>query len=91
MPMSTVFPPDCEVVVRALWDYLDRTLEKPRMAAIDAHLARCEYCRTHAEFVRNVVAEIRALRREHDDPAELRTRVLQAIRRAGITEHRGTP
>lgn len=86
--MSTpiVWPPDCEAVVRALWDYLDRELEEPDMAAIDAHLAECEYCRAHAAFERQLIDEIRALRQRHDRPAELRVRVLAAIRRARAAE-----
>jgi anti-sigma factor (TIGR02949 family) len=82
--MSTpiVWPPDCEAVVRALWDYLDRELEAPDMAAIDAHLAECEYCRAHAAFERQLIDEIRALRQRHDKPDELRVRVLEAIGRA---------
>jgi anti-sigma factor (TIGR02949 family) len=81
MPTS-VTPLDCEAVVRALWDYLDRELDEPKMAAIDAHLAECEHCRAHADFEQQLIDEIRALRREHNDPVELRLRVLNAIRRA---------
>lgn len=81
-----MFPPDCELVARSLWDYLDRTLDDPRTAAIDAHLVECGHCRAHAEFERNLLVQIRALRRRHNDLRGLRTRVLQAIRRAGGTE-----
>jgi anti-sigma factor (TIGR02949 family) len=82
MPMPIVFPPDCETVVRALWDYLDGRLDAPQLAVIDAHLAQCEYCRAHTVFERRLVDEIRAVRRQHDDPAQLRARVLDTIRRA---------
>jgi anti-sigma factor (TIGR02949 family) len=78
----TPTPRDCEKVVRALWDYLDRALEAADMAAIDAHLAVCARCRPHAIFARRLVSEIGALRTEHDDPAELRSRVLDMLRRA---------
>jgi anti-sigma factor (TIGR02949 family) len=86
MTTAIVFPPDCEVVVRALWDYLDGTLGPPSMAAIDAHLAECAPCRTHAAFQRKLIDEICALRRQHDDPSALRVRVLDAIRRARATD-----
>ncbi|HJR63241.1 MAG TPA: zf-HC2 domain-containing protein [Gemmatimonadaceae bacterium] len=90
MPAPVVFPPDCEAVVRALWDYLDGALDEPDMAVIDAHLADCEYCRAHAAFERELIGQIRALRREHDDAAELRSRVLDALRRAaGDARQRG--
>jgi anti-sigma factor (TIGR02949 family) len=81
--MSTpIVPADCQTVVRALWDYLDHQLDEPQMTAIDAHLAECANCRAHSVFERRLVDEIRAARSEHDDPAELRTRVLDTIRRA---------
>jgi anti-sigma factor (TIGR02949 family) len=83
MPAPIVFPPDCEKVVRALWDYLDGTLGEPEVAEIDAHMAACEYCRAHAEFERRLIDEIRVIRRQHNDPAELRSRIQAAIRSAG--------
>lgn len=73
---------DCEAVVRALWDYLDRELNEADVAAIDAHLAECEHCRAHADFERHVVDEIRRLRAQHEEPDTLRRRVLDMLRRA---------
>lgn len=81
---DVVFPPDCEETVRALWDYLDRALDAPTMAAIDAHLQRCEYCREHARFERTLLDRIRQLRREHDNVAALRGRVLAALHESGM-------
>jgi len=87
--MSTpVGLPDCETVVRALWDYLDRELGDVDLAAIDAHLAVCAKCRAHAEFERRLVDEIRALRAQHDAPDTLRTRLLAVLRRAQLGERR---
>jgi anti-sigma factor (TIGR02949 family) len=79
-------PADCQTVVRALWDYLDRQLDEPQMAAIDAHLAECANCRAHSAFERRLVDEIRTVRGQHEDAAELRTRVLETIRRARAEE-----
>ncbi|HEY7408682.1 MAG TPA: zf-HC2 domain-containing protein [Gemmatimonadaceae bacterium] len=86
--MSTplVSPADCQTVVRALWDYLDRQLDEPQMAAIDAHLAECASCRAHSTFERRLVDEIRTARAQHQDAAELRTRVLETIRRSRAEE-----
>lgn len=75
-------PSDCEHVVRALWDYLDRELDDASMVAIDAHLAECEHCRAHAVFERQLIGEIRSLRAQHDEPNMLRMRVLDILRRA---------
>jgi anti-sigma factor (TIGR02949 family) len=80
--------PDCEAVVRALWDYLDRQLSEADLAAIDAHLAVCEKCRAHAEFERRLIDEIRAVRAQQDEPDALRARVLAALRRARLTGER---
>lgn len=82
MTRSVKFPSDCETVVRALWDYLDRELDEAGMAAIDAHLAECEYCRAHAVFERQLIDEIRRLRVQHDEPNTLRRQVLDMLRRA---------
>lgn len=86
MPTSTAWRPDCETAVRALWDYLDRELPAPDMASIDAHLAVCERCRAHFAFERHLIEEIRAIRRQHDGPIELRRRVLEAIHRDRAAE-----
>lgn len=81
---TTVGVSDCEAVVRALWDYLDRELGQADLAAIDAHLAACEKCRAHAEFERRLIAEIRAVRAQQDAPDALRARVLTVLRRARL-------
>jgi anti-sigma factor (TIGR02949 family) len=73
---------DCERVVRALWDYLDRELDEADMAVVDAHLAACDQCRAHAVFERQLIDAIRRLRTQHDEPGLLRTRVLDMLRRA---------
>ncbi len=82
MARSGNSPLDCERVVRALWDYLDRELDDASMAAIDAHLAECEHCRAHAVFERQLIDQIRSLRAQHDEPDVLRMRVLDMLRRA---------
>ena len=76
-------PLDCEQTVRALWDYLDRTLDRPTMEMIDVHLAACAGCREHALFEGSLIAGLRVLRQEHDDPWALRRGVLQALAGAG--------
>ena len=84
VPPDTIdMPVDCEHAVRALWDYLDRTLDAPTMAAIDAHLAQCVYCREHERFERSLIDRLRALRREHEDVIALRGRVLETLVSAG--------
>ena len=77
------FPPDCESVVRALWDFLDAELEEGEAARIHEHLDACGHCRAHADFERRLVTELAALREQNSDPVELRARVERALRDAG--------
>lgn len=82
-PGARLSPLTCEETVRALWDYLDRELDAPTMAAIDAHLAQCDGCREHARFERALIGRIQSLRREYQDAGPLRARVLHALDEAG--------
>ena len=76
------FPPDCEEVVRALWDFLDSELDDVTARRISEHLEACEYCQSHADFERRLVSELAGLRRQHSDPQVLRERVKAALRKA---------
>jgi anti-sigma factor (TIGR02949 family) len=77
-------PIDCETAMRSLWDYLDRALDVTLASRLDEHLIRCDKCRAHADFERTLIERIRAIRREHDDPARLRTAVVAALEAAGM-------
>ena len=73
-PMS-----DCEHAVRQLWDYLDGRLPEASRAWVDAHLATCANCTSHYEFERGFLEALSTLRRDDDQFAALRTRVLRAV------------
>jgi anti-sigma factor (TIGR02949 family) len=75
--------PDCESVVRALWDFLDAVLDDSAAAEIDTHLDACGNCRSHADFEQRLVDELAGLRRDNADPEALRERVRAALREAG--------
>lgn len=83
MRETIIIPPDCELAVRRLWEYLDGALGEDEMAQIAAHIDECVYCRSHSDFERTLLARLRALREAHENPEELRTRVLAALRDAG--------
>ena len=83
-PLTVSFPPDCEVVIRALWAYLDDEVGDDDLAMIIEHIEQCEYCRAHAEFEKRLVEEIVGLRSRHSNLVELRARVLDALRQAGL-------
>ena len=61
-PEAVDFPPDCEVVVRALWDLIDSEVGPGERARLDEHLAQCTYCRAHEQFERRLVNELASLR-----------------------------
>ena len=76
--------PDCESVVRALWDFLDAELDDASAADIEAHLEACGHCRSHADFEQRLVDELAGLRRECKDPEALRARVEAALKQAKL-------
>lgn len=82
MARSPILPSDCESVMRALWDYLDRELDNARMLAVEAHLAECEQCLAHAAFERHLIDEIGRVRVRHDEPDVLQRSVLATLSRA---------
>lgn len=77
-------PLGCEEVVRSLWEYLDGRAGPERMAAIEAHLERCEQCLAHAAFEEKLVRTLAALRRRHSDPQRLRESVMAVLEAAGM-------
>lgn len=79
---SVQFPPDCEKVVRAIWDYLDGRVDSAQASEIEDHLAWCDHCVAHTEFERRLVGELSHLRRQHSNPEGLRARVLETLRGA---------
>lgn len=85
-PGSIDLPPDCEVVVRAIWDYLDGDVSPERAAEIEEHLEWCDWCRAHTDFERRLIDEIGRVRREHAGSEDLRERVRETLEAAGLGE-----
>ena len=76
--------PDCESVMRQLWDYLDGELTPERMAAIRAHLDMCQRCYPQYEFERSFLDAIAGSPREHSNPERLRARLMAALQAKGL-------
>jgi anti-sigma factor (TIGR02949 family) len=72
--------PDCESVVRSLWDFIDAELDDASLEVIDRHLEACGHCRAHADFEQRLVDELAALRRQHSDPDSLKAQVEAALK-----------
>ena len=75
---------DCQAVMRQLWAYLDGELTDDRVAAIEGHLAMCKRCYPQYDFERGFLDQLALARREHSDPARLRTRLVDALRGQGF-------
>lgn len=90
-PERVQFPPDCEWVVRAIWEYLDGAMDADRLTDMEDHLAWCEYCRAHTDFERRLMTEIGRIRREHVGGRALRERVTTALRDAGMGRSEDEP
>ena len=79
-------PPDCEAIVRRLWDYVDGRLPIGDRHAVDAHLAACASCPPHFGFARRlreaIAASAPAVSR--DDETRLRARLRRALASAGL-------
>ncbi|HKG91316.1 MAG TPA: zf-HC2 domain-containing protein [Gemmatimonadaceae bacterium] len=77
---------DCAAAMRLLWDYLDGELTAEREAQVRDHLAVCARCYPHYEFEKlflDALAETRSVAGV-GAPAELRPKVLAALRSAGL-------
>ena len=87
---------DCEQTVRRLWDYLDGELSPLDVAAVDAHLAACEWCPPHFAFERRFLHAVREARAAIQTPdatttATLRRRVVDMLTETGELRHPGEP
>ena len=80
MPM-----PDCDAVMRQLWDYLDDELTADRMEAIRAHLKMCDRCQPQAEFEKAFLRALARARREHSNPPGVAQRVRAALAERGYS------
>jgi anti-sigma factor (TIGR02949 family) len=76
---------NCQDVVRKLWDFLDEELDEERMAAVRAHIARCNSCYPHVDFERAFLDALAECRQTGGCPEEVRRRVVEALRQEGYS------
>lgn len=74
--------PECEGVVRALWDLVDGEIAPEDVSQLRQHLDACSYCRAHEDFERRLVREIGRLRCEPADPIALASQVRSRLTEA---------
>ena len=72
-------PMTCEDAIALLLDYLELTLGKELLAALEGHLAGCEPCRAYLNTYRKT-RELTGKAAPRDMPAELRDRLRGFLR-----------
>jgi anti-sigma factor RsiW len=70
----------CQELVELITAYLERALDAPTTARLEAHLAECDYCRVYVAQMRQTIQTLAMLR--HDDGASeaARSRALAQFR-----------
>lgn len=74
----------CSEVIRVLWDFLDGELSAERTDEIRRHLEICAGCRAVTEFEEEFLRSVRRLLDVPPPRAELRARVVAALRAHGF-------
>lgn len=82
---SSVPALNCTDAMRQLWDYLDHELTEDRMEAVRRHLESCSDCLPHHDFERAFLVAVAATKRTGASPPGLRVKVMDALRRQGLT------
>lgn len=77
---------DCRAAMRQLWDFLDQELTADRMEAMRAHLESCRPCQSHVDFERAFLDAVARVRQERPVSPDLRTRVMEVLKREGFIE-----
>ena len=77
--MTLVF--DCQRAIAELQDWLHRESSPENAAALEVHLHACAPCRQHQEFEERFQALLARATTAERCPAELRERLVAALRR----------
>ncbi len=77
-------PSDCTDALKELYACLDGCLDPDRRRAIEAHVEKCHCCLQAFQFEARMLAAIKAPCAEDAAVAQLRQKVLQALRDQGF-------
>ncbi len=77
-------PTDCTEALKELYACLDGCIDQERRRAIEAHVARCHCCLHAFQFEARMLAAIKAPCAEDAAVAQLRQKVLAALRAQGF-------
>lgn len=70
----------CQELVELVTDYLDRALDAPTLARLEAHLADCPHCERYVAQIRRTIAAIAALEPAEEPSREARARAVAQFR-----------
>jgi anti-sigma factor (TIGR02949 family) len=76
---------DCRSAMQQLWDYVDGELTPERLVAVQRHLDHCSHCHPHVDFAERFLAALHGTREDRPCPQEVRSRVMQSLKDAGLT------
>jgi mycothiol system anti-sigma-R factor len=83
--VPATLPPECQEVVRHIWDYLDGRLDAAFAERLRAHIAGCAPCLKYEEFQRSFLDLVGRLREEPAASRELEQQVVAALIAEGWT------
>jgi anti-sigma factor (TIGR02949 family) len=78
-------PPECQEVIRHIWDYLDGRLDAAFTERLRVHIAKCPPCLKYEEFQRSFLDLLGSLRARPSASRELEQQVLTALIAEGWT------
>jgi anti-sigma factor RsiW len=73
---------DCTETVQRLWDFIDRELPPAAGDAVRAHVAQCDACHEHLQYLTRFLEHVRAAPVDDHAVGRLQQRVSIALREA---------
>jgi anti-sigma factor (TIGR02949 family) len=83
--VPATLPPECQEVIRHIWDYLDGRLDAAFEERLRAHIAHCAPCLAYEEFQRSFLDLLGSLREGPSASRELEEQVVAALIAEGWT------
>jgi len=77
--VPATLPPECQEVVRHVWDYVDGRLDAEHAERLRAHIAQCEPCFKYEQFQRSFLDLLGAMRERPSASRELQDQVVAAL------------
>jgi anti-sigma factor (TIGR02949 family) len=72
-------PPECQEVLKSLWDYRDGNCRPGLAERLSAHLSKCATCSRRRRMEERLFASMAEMRRRWVAPPHLRSRVRRVL------------